>query len=467
MQLTRLLALLALGWAALFEIAIWGHTPGLGWLIFFAATICGVALLRVRLERAASSWVWLLWLLPLACAYAMVCYDADLVQGLGPCLFIVSWSVAVCWSLMPDAPLESFRRPLPGVWWMAWPLAPLAGVGAFLKMCPAEADGERSQQLRKVALGMLGALPFVLLFGWLFASADPAYSNFLSRLGDWCNGELGASLLRIGLFTAWGLGFLALLTLHGATAPAAGRTPIAADATIIGALLGTVNALFATFLSVQARYLFDYRHALTMPGVTYATYARQGFFELAWVTVIVLALVWGCYRALFGAGGNAVALGLCAVLILQTFGVAASALQRMHAYEVEFGLTLLRFYVTLAIVGMGVLLKLVLVAVVRRLPPAWLASRIFMASWLLLAGTVMLDADGSIARVNLSLPRGDAGYVASLSLDVVPYLSLSDERTDLRAAMLERASHVERGWASYNLSRRAAQVRLSTTATGR
>ena len=56
-------------------------------------------------------------------------------------------------------------------------------------------------------------------------------------------------------------------------------------------MLGLTDALFAAFVTIQAAYLFGGRDTLARSGMTYAEYARRGFFELVAVAVLTLALV--------------------------------------------------------------------------------------------------------------------------------------------------------------------------------
>src|SRR3712207_9305529 len=112
-------------------------------------------------------------------------------------------------------------------------------------------------------------------------------------------------------------------------------------------VLGLLDLLFLTFVVIQVRYLFGgaARVAATA-GLTYAEYARRGFFELVTVTALALPLLliahWllrtetRAHERLFKA--------LARIMVVLLFVVVASALQRMYLYQQEFGLTELRLY---------------------------------------------------------------------------------------------------------------------------
>ena len=60
----------------------------------------------------------------------------------------------------------------------------------------------------------------------------------------------------------------------------------------VGVVLGLLDLLFLTFVVIQVRYLFGGAgHVAATAGLTYAEYARHGFFELVTVTALALPLL--------------------------------------------------------------------------------------------------------------------------------------------------------------------------------
>ena len=56
--------------------------------------------------------------------------------------------------------------------------------------------------------------------------------------------------------------------------------------------LGVLDALFVAFVAVQATVLFGgHAHVLETEGLTYAEYARQGFWQLLWVSALTLLVL--------------------------------------------------------------------------------------------------------------------------------------------------------------------------------
>jgi hypothetical protein len=227
--------------------------------------------------------------------------------------------------------------------------------------------------------------------------------------------------------------------------------------------LGALNLLFLVFVLVQIRYLFG-GHALVQArlGLTYAEYARQGFFELVAAALLVLPLLLCVDAIAKGARGVRI---LCGGLVALVLVVMASALERLWLYQQQFGLTELRIYAT------GVVLWLAVVFI-------WLAltvltgRRHLFATGAVLAGFIstmainVLNPDALIVRTNLSRPDPDVTYLSTLSDDAVPALLARAQtlepplRQDLARALLARRDTNE-SWLSWNASRQHATALLA------
>src|SRR5690606_28461555 len=107
--------------------------------------------------------------------------------------------------------------------------------------------------------------------------------------------------------------------------------------------------LFLFFVLVQFRYLFGGAGMIEVtPGLTYAEYARRGFFELVAASALVLPLLlvgdW-----LFdhrGPRDGWIFRALSLLLILLVLVVMASAFHRMRLYLGAYGMTEPRLYAT-------------------------------------------------------------------------------------------------------------------------
>ncbi|WGP13137.1 DUF4173 domain-containing protein [Streptomyces sp. SH5] len=321
----------------------------------------------------------------------------------------------------------------------SWPGVMIGSLGLFDAVVPgiiwgvrgvrARADGSRARwgtALRTTAV----AVVLLVVFGTLFASADAAFADLLGNLTP--DVSLGEGPWRIFLF-ALGLAG-ALAAAHTAAAPVRwdGITvsPGKPRGRIEWALpLIVLNLLFAAFIALQLVVLLGgYEKVRAETGLDHAEYARQGFWQLLWATlltllVIALALRWAPRG---GSRDRALVRAVLGTLCVLTLVVVASALRRMDLYVDEYGLTRLRISVAAMELWLGVVLVLILAAGVfgaRFLPRAIAVSA---AAGVLAFG--LLSPDGLIAEQNVQRfeARESAGididYVKDLSADAVPAL---------------------------------------------
>ncbi|PCG84377.1 hypothetical protein CIB93_19945 [Streptomyces sp. WZ.A104] len=272
------------------------------------------------------------------------------------------------------------------------------------------------------------ALVLLIVFGTLFASADAAFADLLGSLVP--DVSLGDGPWR---------GFLLVLGLAGALAAAhTAAAPVRWDGITVrpgkprgraewALPLIVLNLLFAAFITLQLVVLFGgYDKVREATGLSHAEYARQGFWQLLWATlltllVIALALRWAPRG---GRGDRTLVRAVLGSLCVLTLVVVASALRRMDLYVAEYGLTRLRISVAAMELWLGVVLLLILAAGVfgaRFLPRAIAVSA---AAGVLAFG--LISPDGVIAEQNVQRfgDRGtiDIDYVKDLSADAVPAL---------------------------------------------
>ncbi|MFI0878599.1 DUF4173 domain-containing protein [Streptomyces sp. CS149] len=293
----------------------------------------------------------------------------------------------------------------------------------------ARADGSRARwgaALRTTAV----AVVLLVVFGTLFASADAAFADLLGGLmpdASFAEGPWRIFLFALGLAGALAAAYTAAAPVRwdGITvSPGKPRGRIEWALPLI-----VLNLLFAAFIALQLVVLLGgYEKVRVETGLDHAEYARQGFWQLLWATlltllVIALALRWAPRG---GSRDRTLVRAVLGTLCVLTLVVVASALRRMDLYVDEYGLTRLRISVAAMELWLGVVLVLILAAGVfgaRFLPRAIAVSA---AAGVLAFG--LLSPDGLIAEQNVQRfeARESAGididYVKDLSADAVPAL---------------------------------------------
>ena len=196
-------------------------------------------------------------------------------------------------------------------------------------------------------------------------------------------------------------------------------------------------------------------------NLTYADYARQGFWQLTAVTVLTLAVIAAAVRKVDrrDAGDRLSARLLLGALCVLTLVIVASAVHRMSLYENEFGFTRLRVSVMATELWLGMVFVLLIVAGVR-MSARWLPRAVLASAAVGLLGFAALNPDGYIAEMNVERYADtgdiDVGYLRGLSVDAVPALDRLPEPARA-CALIGMDVDDDAAWFEYNHARSRAR----------
>jgi hypothetical protein len=362
-------------------------------------------------------------------------------------------------------PNASFAKMLLGSirQWLRLPVHAIALTNrARYDATPSERSKERANS---VARGTALALPLLLVFGGLFASADPVFKKSLQSflqpnldfdaVAGHCFTLLISLVLLAGLLHA-----LVLRDDRPEPPPAITRSAGYLGATELGIVLGSLTLLFASFIGVQFRYLFGARHTVEVtPGLSYAEYARGGFFELVWVAALALVVLLGTHALLKREerGSERLFRWLGRSLVVMVFGVVGSALLRMKLYTDAFGLTELRVYSTVFMGWLTIAFAWMLATTLNRRSERFAFGALLSGLGVVLL-TNLMDPEGVIVRTNLSKSNADFAYLMSLSDDALMSVrsaqgSLSAPQREAYLGQVQKRHAAQTDWRELNLSR--------------
>jgi len=362
------------------------------------------------------------------------------------------------------------------------PVMRLIEVPRFLaNILPKRKSPSERRPVAHATKGIALAAPLLIIFGSLFASADPAFAHLVNAL-----------IPRLGFFEFWSrLGVFLLVAVGTAALVLAGPRLVAAHPggivyktfsqaasrlettherlrrlkTLEWSIpLVTVNFLFGLFIAVQVSVLFGGNsYVLQTEGLTYAEYAREGFFQLIFASALTLGVV--ALASIFSARPSPKDASLLRILLaalcVLTLVVLASSLRRLGLYEQAFGFTSARMVAHAVIYWIGGLLVSILAtAALRR--PQWLPrAAIGFTSLGLLVLTIM-NPDAMVANRNIERFRYtgkiDSAYLSTLSPDAAP--AIMRLPPTLRKPILESITKGiarDEPWSSWNYGRARAR----------
>ncbi|MDP3770719.1 MAG: DUF4173 domain-containing protein [bacterium] len=424
------------------------------WMIGFGTTLLLLTLLAllvgvaIRSGRSVTRQSWWLMVPILLLAFDLVWYANEVVLALAPVGAVVLLLALGARLSLGDTTINGSLIPPRIVWDAFHSIFGIARLPRFLI--------DREQQRWKgvlwdVVVGMVVALPFLVIFALLFSEANAAFGEFLKNL---LNEEMWRAIARRIPHTiiAVGIsGYLTALLLIPRTPRASGGVASSGISPRTAAsFFALLDVLFITFVAFQGIELFGGSEWLREQGLTYAAHARRGFFELMIAAGFagLLALAW--YRTIRqGENGRAARFALTAVLtfLALTLLVAVSSLQRLWTYGSVYGLTLQRVYATTIVVttmvGLGVLAD----HCIRSVSFSRVARHISVLIMTMFTVVMTVPVERIVASWNVSARSTgssvvpfDAMHIASMSPDAWPALFSLAARDAAVASVVQRLS---------------------------
>ncbi len=305
----------------------------------------------------------------------------------------------------------------------------------------------RKSAFLKILIGLLIALPVMAVIILLLSSADPLFRNIFRSIVEFIDLATAQEAFTTIVLAVLCFPFVCSVLLSCLTrwklqpdpkiTDGAEGPHFRLDSVILSTVLGCVNVLYAIFTAVQFSALFG-AFSMTLPdGLTYAQYARQGFFQLCAVAFLNLVMV--VLSVLFmqrrGVSGK-IAQILSLLMIFFTFVLMVSAGYRMKMYIDVYALSKLRVLVCIFMVLIAILLVLALIKAF--LPKFKFFKLAVIAAVLVLLFTNYINPNAQIARYNtgrylenkLSLgetPTSEDDGLANEKTDGIDVRYLTDE----------------------------------------
>jgi len=259
------------------------------------------------------------------------------------------------------------------------------------------------RRLSSILLGTLIALPFLLIFLALFTSADQLFAkSFSSLFSDVKLGEYALKTLRDCIVSVYFLasGFTMFARLHKQATDEVGNHLMPANETSVITFLALLNILFIVFVGYQIAYFFGGQALVTAQGLTYADYARSGFFQLLVVAGLVFVLTWILYRA---TNMQNRIIGLLTVALgIETGVIIASAISRLLLYIDMYGLTLARWWAMESILIIGFTLLACAIGVLMKINYRKMSKGVFLLVLIAVSLSLTANSEAFIAQYNIS-----------------------------------------------------------------
>ncbi|MFH1536690.1 MAG: DUF4173 domain-containing protein [Patescibacteria group bacterium] len=438
-----LIIFVALFFALVHDWLFNGFGLGPNFIIYISGLLCIAIIIKLILtKKIVSAWSFLFCIPIIWYAATVAIYENQFVHIVAPLASIFLLILFAFWFGAENKPLKKVERILP--------LSLLTFIGTFFIKITATFKGFRNVNMKKtnkIILAIVIVLPLLLIFGALFASADLIFRKILLDAFNFeIDPDLAIRTLKIlFLFLFFNGAFFTFLFKKRFTDKEPESTPTKLEersradednkeklnnidkkskGTLIpNIILGTLNIFFLAFIAIQIMFLFGGHEVITQYNISYAQYVHQGFYQMTFISILVLIISYILYRVHKSKKLDSVKI-LTAVFIGQTLIIVASALKRMFLYQEAYGLTQLRFLVWHFIIYMGLILLTLLIVVLLKKHYALFIKFGLAISIIYLMFMTGINMEAKIARVNIDRyisgqdDELDIQYLNKLSTDI-------------------------------------------------
>ena len=332
---------------------------------------------------------------------------------------------------------------------------------------------------KKITLGILVAIPILAVVIWLLASADSIFGEQVRKIIDTLfNVEIFNSQLYANLFLRLIVIFLVSTYLIAifyniingdfCIDDEVKKERKHIDRTIGNTILTILNIVYLIFCYIQISVLF--MKTGNMQNFDYASYARQGFFQLMVVSLINWIIILITSRK--GEESKKInytkILNLC--LAVFTLIILFSSFYRMQLYEQEYGYTFLRlmvYFILLTEVILIIPTVMHIFDIKINLPKIYFAVIIIM--FVLIN---YINIDNLIAKKNIDRYIENPGnyeldiyYLQTLSVDATLQLKRLEDINNLQLEDIDFKQKIEKymektkkevediNWKNFNINR--------------
>ena len=301
--------------------------------------------------------------------------------------------------------------------------APFSKIGNLYNIVKIKIDRnvKLSNNSKSKIKSFLIVLPIVLLVFLLLKSADMVFDQMFFKslkIFDYIKFDniIGRIIRMIIFFTYFGC-VINYISFAYKKDDNKETIPTNIDTYTIKLLLTILNIVYIVFDIIQVRSLL-FHH---LPeGITYAEYARSGFFQLVFISILNLIIILLSKRTKKSKYINIMSL----LMILLTSVIIASSAIRMFMYEQAYGYTVLRLLVYVLLFTEALMLIPTVAYIIN--PKIKIMKQYIIIVTIIYSVINLISVDKIIAINNISRyyrnNKIDIDYLENYNTDNIPYL---------------------------------------------
>ncbi|MCL2383271.1 MAG: DUF4173 domain-containing protein [Oscillospiraceae bacterium] len=232
------------------------------------------------------------------------------------------------------------------------------GIELFEDVGKSLKGNEENTNTKKIIKAILFAAPLVLIVIVLLSSADSVFGSIFGNITlNFFNENIVVNILRIFItavlffyFAGFVLNIVKEQTMYATIDERTEEKPLKINRFNINVTLTMLNFIYLIFCIIQFTFLFT--NVATTENFNYAEYARQGFFQLMFVSALNIIMI---FISTINEGNQGsdnseeknkkYTKFMNVIMCVFTIIIIFSAFYRMNLYEAAFGYTYLRLFV--------------------------------------------------------------------------------------------------------------------------
>lgn len=335
---------------------------------------------------------------------------------------------------------------------------------------------ETTHTLKKIVLGLLIGSPILFVVTILLVSADEKFGVVMMEIPELIvRFNFIEVILRLFVALILSLLFFSVFQVlkkryvMPVVRESGDRSDKNWDSIVVGTILVLLNGIYLLFVAIQFKYFFG---EAIQENLTYAEYARRGFFELLVVTLINWSILLACLKL---AKVKKKSMGfflkvLYSLLIVNSSIMLTSAYLRLSEYESAYGFTMDRILAHIFMVFLIVIFAYTFIRV--WLEGISLIHFYFIAGLIFYTGLNVVNLEEIIVDNNLNrfeeTGKIDLYYINSLSYSGIDGLITMYEKDptypELRLLLEHHKQKIENlemtSWQSFNFKKQQVVDRL-------
>lgn len=345
----------------------------------------------------------------------------------------------------------------------------------------------KNKKIKQIGIGILCSLPLLFIILALLISADGIFANMFGGLYDKImyifNAEFWLRIILAGIVTVYLVCIVYNIVFKESTLNREISTSftwnLKVDGTIVNTILTIINVVYLLFSSIQILYVLRYLFINPLniaSDFEFAEYARQGFFQLMFVSFInfVIIIITNSNNKEKNVENKYTKI-MNVLMAIFTIIIAVSAFMRMNLYEREYGYTFLRLMVYVILVTEMIMIIPTIVYIIKGKFNIFKTYFVIAITMYTIVNFVNIDAtiarknvNRYIEQDNISAKREiDFNYLKyNTGTDAIPeivrlYNNVSDEKLkrEINNYLYNQYNEVkeESNWQEFNISKQRAK----------